>query len=118
MANLDFSGIASREALPEGVYNLVIEKVEEKVSGSGNPMFLVRYKEENTGNAIFENYVLNANCLWKLKEVTDALGIDTSEVTDSSEIAEMMTGQMVKAKVIQEIYEEVPRNKVKKVLCI
>lgn len=115
MANLNFSEIPSREPLAEGMYLLDIEAVEEKKSSTGKDMLLVRFKEPESNTAIFENYVLEANCLWKLQELCDALGIDTSVDMDSSELIPMLQGSEVKAKVVQDTYNENIVNRIKKV---
>ena len=115
MANLNFSEIPSREPLAEGVYILNIEAAEEKQSSTGKDMILVRFKEPETNTAIFENYVLTLNCLWKLQELCDALGIDTSVNFDSTELIPMLVGNQVKAKVVQDTYNEQTVNRIKKV---
>lgn len=115
MANLNFSEIPSREPLAEGTYLLSIEAAEEKVSSTGKPMILVRFKEPETNTAVFENYVLTMDCLWKLKELCDALGIDTASDMDSAEIVQMLPGNEVKAKVVQREYNDQITNNIKKV---
>lgn len=111
--NLDFSSVPSREVLEEGMYTMLIKKVEEKTSSTGKPMLTVLFEEIEKKTGIFENYVLQDNCLWKLKELLDCLGIDTSE-TVNIEPSEL-EGQFVKAKVIQEDYHGEPTNRIKKV---
>lgn len=102
MANLNFSDIPSNDPLPEGIYIFDIEKVEEKVSTNGNEMYLIRFKEPESKKAVFETFVLKADCLWKLKQLTDALGLDFEGEMDSTELAAMLVGNCIKAKVIQE----------------
>lgn len=115
MANLNFSSIPSREPLAEGVYLMNIEAVDEKQSSTGKDMLLVRFKEPETGTAIFENYVLTVDALWKLQELCNAIGIDTSADMDTSELIPELIGQTVKVKVIQEDYEGRIVNRAKKV---
>lgn len=115
MANLDFSSIPSSEPLAEGIYVLQIEDVTEKVSSTGKDMLLVRFREPDSKTVIFENYVLTPESLWKLKELVDAIGLDVSSGVDSSEIVEALKGTMIKAKVIQDVYNERVMNRVKKV---
>lgn len=115
MANLNFSAIPSRDPLADGVYTMVIEAAEEKVSSTNKPMILVRFKEEKSGVAVFENYVLTDNCLWKLKELLDALGVDTADSMDSADLCAMLPGQMIKCKVVQETYNDNIVNRIKKV---
>lgn len=111
---LDFSNVQGNELLEEGFYELVISKVEEKKSKSGKDMILVTFKHEETGAALWENYVLQDNCLWKLKELFDAVGIDTngSVAIEWSDLV----GSLVNAKVIQEDYNGSMKNRVEKVM--
>lgn len=116
MLNLDFSSVPSREPLAEGVYHLSISKVEEKQSSTGNPMITVEYDvlDVEGQHKLWDNYVLIDKCLWKLKELFDAIGIDTSSIVDM-DIQELV-GQEVQAKVIQELYNGEAQNRVKKVM--
>lgn len=116
MLNLDFSSVPSREPLEEGVYHLQIAKVEEKTSSTGNPMLSIEYDVVGVdGNRkLWDNYVLIDKCLWKVKELFDALGIDTAEIVEI-DVAEL-TGLEVQAKVIQEDYNGETVNRVKKIL--
>ena len=115
MLNLDFSSIPSRAPLDEGVYNLRIAKVEETTSSTGNPMLKVEYDVLGVeGNRkLWDNYVLIDKCMWKLKELFDALGIDTSEIVEM-DVTELV-GMQVNAKVIQETYNGDIVNRVKKI---
>ena len=115
MLNLDFSSIPSREPLEEGVYNLTIAKVEETNSSTGNPMLKVEYDVNGVeGNRkLWDNYVLIDKCMWKLKELFDALGIDTSEIVEMDVTG--LVGMQVNAKVIQETYNGDIVNRVKKI---
>lgn len=115
MANLNFSEIPSREPLNEGMYVMNIEAAEEKKSSTGKDMILIRFKEPETNTAVFENYVLTPDCLWKLQELCNALGIDTSSDMDSADLIAMLPGQMVKAKITQDTYNEQIVNRIKKV---
>ena len=114
--NLDFSSVPSREPLEEGVYHLQIAKVEETNSSTGNPMLKVEYNVLGVeGNRkLWDNYVLIDKCLWKVKELFDALGIDTSALVEMD--VNELVGMEVQAKVIQETYNGDIMNRVKKVL--
>lgn len=116
MLNLDFSSVPSREPLEEGVYHLQIAKVEETNSSTGNPMLKVEYNvlEVEGNRKLWDNYVLIDKCLWKVKELFDALGIDTSELVEM-DVTEMV-GLEVQAKVIQETYNGDIMNRIKKVM--
>ena len=115
MLNLDFSSVPSREPLEEGIYNLTIAKVEEANSSTGNPMLKIEYDVNGVeGNRkLWDNYVLIDKCMWKLKELFDALGIDTSEIVEM-DVTELV-GMQVNAKVIQETYNGDIVNRVKKI---
>ena len=115
MLNLDFSSVPSREPLEEGIYTLTIAKVEEANSSTGNPMLKVEYDVNGVeGNRkLWDNYVLIDKCMWKLKELFDALGIDTSEIVEM-DVTELV-GMQVNAKVIQETYNGDIVNRVKKI---
>ena len=114
--NLDFSSVPSREPLEEGVYHLQIAKVEETNSSTGNPMLKVEYDVLGVdGNRkLWDNYVLIDKCLWKVKELFDALGIDTSALVEMD--VNELVGLEVQAKVIQETYNGDIMNRVKKVM--
>lgn len=114
--NLDFSSIPSREPLEEGVYHLQIAKVEETISSTGNPMLKVEYDVLGVeGNRkLWDNYVLIDKCLWKVKELFDAIGIDTSVLVEMD--VNELVGMEVQAKVIQETYNGDIMNRVKKVM--
>lgn len=116
MLNLDFSSVPSREPLEEGVYHLQIAKVEEKNSSTGNPMLSIEYDVVGVdGNRkLWDNYVLIDKCLWKVKELFDALGIDTAEIVEID--VNELVGMEVQAKVIQEEYNGETVNRVKKIL--
>lgn len=115
MANmtLDFSSVPSREVLPEGVYTALIKKVEEKKSSTGKDMIVVLYEETEKKTGVFENYVMDPSCMWKLKELLDALGFDTSGTVDFNPAD--LEGQFVKVKLIQDEYNGETVNRVKKV---
>ena len=116
MLNLDFSSVPSREPLEEGVYHLRIAKVEETTSSTGNPMLKVEYDVMDVeGNRkLWDNYVLIDKCLWKVKELFDAIGVDTSELVEM-DVTELV-GMEVNAKVIQETYNGDIVNRIKKVM--
>lgn len=111
--NLDFSNVRGNEVLEEGIYNLTIESIEEKVSSTGKNMLLVRFREENTKTAIFENYVLQENCLFKLKELLSAAGIECDSIVNLD--TDLLIGLTFKAKVTKEQYNDSDVNRIKKI---
>ena len=116
MLNLDFGSVPSREPLEEGVYQLQIAGVEEKQSSTGNPMLAVEFDVVGVeGNRkLWDNYVLIDKCLFKVKELFDAIGVDTSEIVEMD--VQELVGQEVQAKVIQEEYNGDTVNRIKKIL--
>ena len=116
MLNLDFSSVPSREPLDEGVYDLTIAKIEETTSSTGNPMLKVEYDVNAVEGKrkLWDNYVLIDKCLSKVKELFDALGIDTSELVEM-DVSELL-GMQVRAKVIQETYNGDIVNRIKRVM--
>lgn len=116
MLNLDFSSVPSREPLEEGVYHLRIANVEETTSSTGNPMLKVEYDvmDVDGNRKLWDNYVLIDKCLWKVKELFDAIGVDTSELVEM-DVTELI-GMEVNGKVIQETYNGDIVNRIKKVM--
>lgn len=114
MLNLDFSSVPSREPLEEGIYDLVVAEAEETTSSNGNPMLKLTF---NVGGVdgdrkLWDNFVLIDKCLWKVKELLDAIGMDTSSIVEMDP-AELI-GQPVRGKVIQKEYNGDIINNVKK----
>lgn len=118
MLNLDFSSVPSREPLEEGVYPVRIAKVEETTSSTGNPMLKVEYDvlEVEGNRKLWDNFVLIDKCMWKVKELFDALGIDTSAIVEM-DVTELV-GMELRAKVIQETYNGDVVNRVKKIMAL
>lgn len=119
--NLDFSSVPSREPLEEGKYILTIAEAEEKISSTGNPMISITYDVNSTFDGVevpgqrklWDNYSLVEKALFKIKELLEALGYDTSELV-TMDVTDMVGGQVV-AQVIQETYNGEIRNRIKKV---
>lgn len=118
MMNIDFSSVPSREPLPEGVYELRIAKVEErKAKSTGDPMLNIEFdvlSEGYTNRKLWANYMLTENCYWKLKELFESLGLDTSAAVsmDTSELV----GLQCSAKVAQREYNGEIQNEIKKTM--
>lgn len=116
--NIDFSSIPSRDPLPEGVYDVTISKVEQVVSKtSGNPMLKVEFDVQDpdyTGSKLWSNYVLTEAAMWKVKELFDSLGLDTSSLVDID--TDELIGLSCKAKVAQREYEGNIQNEIKKTM--
>lgn len=113
---LNFDAIPNQEPLPEGVYLLMIEHAEEKDTSTGKKMIVVRMREPETNTAVFCNCVLDPSCLFRLKQFTDAVGLELEGDFDSSDIVEALPGNEVQAKITQREYNGDIRNEVKKVM--
>lgn len=111
--NLDFSSVPGNVLLEEGMYNVSIKKVEEKVSSTGKPMLFVVFEEEETKSGIFENYVLTEECLWKIKELLAAAGYETSGALEFD--PQELIGLVFKAKIVQDDYNDSKVNRIKKI---
>lgn len=112
---LDFSSIPSRDPLPEGFYDVICEAAEVKTSKNGKPMLSARFREPEHDTAIFENFVLTPDCLWKLASFCKAVGIDTTGGSmDAEALAEQMIGVGVRVQVVTESYEGSDVNRIKK----
>lgn len=118
MLNLDFSSVPSREPLEEGVYHLQIANVEETQSSTNNPMLKVEYDVLGVegSHKVWDNYVLIDKCLWKVKELFDAVGIDTSEIVEMD--VDELVGMELQGKIVQEEYQGNIQNRVKKLYSI
>lgn len=112
MISLNFSSVDRREPLAEGIYVVRIDEVTEKVSSTGKDMLSVKFMEQESRTVIFDNYVLTPNALWKLAELFNVLGYDTSQDMDF-DFAELV-GAELKAKVVQEEYNGNIVNRIKK----
>lgn len=114
ITTLDFSSIPSNEPLETGEYEFLIKKIEPKTSKAGNPMWLVTFEEVETKTVIWENYTFVDKALFKIKELFDVLGFDTTTIPFEIPALEDLVGNFVKGKVIQEEYEGRMQNRMKK----
>lgn len=112
MINLDFSNVQERKPLEPGVYSFEVKEASEAVSKSGKPMLKVTLKESETGTLVFDNFVLEETCLWKLKQFFTALGLDTSGSLDID--PDELIGYTATASVVQEEYNGNVNNKIKR----
>lgn len=114
--NLDFSGIKDREPLAEGIYEVTVLEVDDNATSSkGSPMVKVTFEEPESKNRIFENFVLQDNTLWKIKEFLEALGLEVPKGALDIDFRDFV-GTTVTVKVIQDTYEEKVTNRIKKYL--
>ena len=95
------------------MYEVTVKKVEEKPASTGKPMLFVVFEEATTGSAIFENYVLTPECLWKLKDLLEAAGLDASGAVEFD--PQDLVGMTFQAKVVQREYNDSKVNSIKKI---
>ncbi len=63
--------------LPEGEYNVVLEKYEEKISKKGNDMMVLTWKAfpaDNRPPAFVTDYIVFPSLTFKLKKLAKAMG--------------------------------------------
>tara|TARA_Y100000034_G_scaffold126429_1_gene177647 strand:+ start:884 stop:1285 length:402 start_codon:yes stop_codon:yes gene_type:complete len=102
---IDFSGTDSStgfDPIPEDRYLLEVVGMEERVSGSGNPLISTRFKVvegDHEGRNVFTNFVLTPNSLWNLRGFLEACGLEdlVSGETDTNEVIENAKGRAVSA---------------------
>lgn len=99
MINLDFSNVPQQVLLEEGLYKVRIKKAELKKSSTGKDMLSVIFEEDTTKSAIFENYTLTPDALWKVRELLDAAGFDTKNMVEFD--PSTLVGLEFNAKVVQ-----------------
>lgn len=116
---LDFTNVqgGSFTPVPEGEYNVVLEKAEmKKAKTDGSDMISVTWSitdEEYENRKLFENYSLKPQALWKLKNTLGALGFDVSGALEFD--VEDLVGQEAVALVVIETYEGKEKNTVKEI---
>lgn len=117
--SLDFSNVPSREPLEPGWYTARIVEVVDKPASTGSPMWALTYliTGDSDGNPVegerkvFDNLVMVENCLWKVRDVFQAVGFDITDLctVDSDELI----GLELAVKLVQEMYQGDLRNYVK-----
>lgn len=124
----------SFEALPEGAYPVVIEKVERRESKSSEHDYLnwelTVTDGEHKERKLWMITSLSPRALWKLKDVLDALGYDTEgeldfefdegQVVEQSQgpllLSPQLAGEPAIAVVKNELYNEKERNRVEELV--
>lgn len=113
--NVDLSGVeASRKAIPEGTYEVVVNKAEQKNSRDGNPMISFEFEVSDgthKGAKLFENCSLQPQALFKLKSVLMALGLDIPNKAFDLNLRELI-GLTCEVEVGHEIYEGKKRARI------
>lgn len=108
---------AARSVLPDGVYQVVIEDVEDKEGReSGIPYMNLRLSVRKNGRpiggSIWDIVSMSDNAAFKLAQFLDA--VDAPEEGDVN--SQWFKGKKAYAKLITEVYDGQPRNKVKNYL--
>lgn len=115
--NLDFSNVPSREPITEGIYEVMISKVEQVMSKTNKPMLKVEFDVQDPdyqGRKLFTNYVMTPDCMWKLKELCSSLGLDTDQILEMDD--QELVGMTCSAKVGQKEYNGEIQNEIKKTM--
>ena len=110
----NFDEVSAGSVVPVGKYATRIDKIEEKVSPNKNEYWFVHFtltEEPFIGRKVFTNIMLDVASLWKLRQLTDAIGIDMTgrQDFDSTELI----GQEVGVRVEPETFEGQERSRVK-----
>lgn len=105
--------------LPSGGYNARIAKIEEKKSQAGNMYLSFEFNVTDNGSyknrKIWESFPLTENALWKLKQVLDAVGVDTSGEVDFSPQLVMGRELHLEVDVEESTMNGKPRNRVTRI---
>jgi Protein of unknown function (DUF669) len=99
-AKVEEAESADFEALPEGMYNAVLEGEVEAAEGPKGPYWKWTFKltdDGYVGRKLFHRTSLNESAMWKLKETFEAFGVSADTDTDD------LIGQPVKLMVVQEV---------------
>ncbi len=113
--NVDLSGVeASRKAIPEGTYEVVVNEATQKDSRDGNPMIAFEFEVTegaNKGAKLYENCSLQPQALFKLKSVLLALGMDIPNKAFDLNLRDLV-GLTCEVEVGHEVYEGKKRARI------
>mgnify|MGYP001313560415 CR=1 FL=1 len=114
--SIDFGGVQSGggRAVPDGDYQLEVEKVTEEESSEGNPYLKWIYTVTDglcKGAKIYDNTSLLPQALWRLKTLLECLGVDVPDSSLSLDLGEMV-GLSVEAEIVNETYQGKTRPKI------
>lgn len=113
--NVDLSGVeASRKAIPEGTYEVVVNEATQKNSRDGNPMIAFEFEVQegpHKGAKLYENCSLQPQALFKLKSVLLALGIDIPNKAFDLNLRDLI-GLTCEVEVGHEVYEGKKRARI------
>lgn len=105
---------AARSVLPDGVYEVVVEDVEDKEGkDSGIPYMnlrlSVRRNGRPVGGSVWDIVSMSDNAAFRLAQFLDAVGAPE----DGDVASQWFKGKKAFAKLITDTYNDEPRNKVK-----
>ena len=113
--NVDLSGVeASRKAIPEGTYEVVVNEATQKNSRDGNPMIAFEFEVAegaHKGAKLYENCSLQPQALFKLKSVLLALGMDIPNKAFDLNLRDLV-GLTCEVEVGHEVYEGKKRARI------
>ena len=113
--NVDLSGVeASRKAIPEGTYEVVVNTATQKDSRDGNPMIAFEFEVAegaHKGAKLYENCSLQPQALFKLKSVLLALGMDIPNKAFDLNLRDLV-GLTCEVEVGHEVYEGKKRARI------
>lgn len=113
--NVDLSGVeASRKAIPEGTYEVVVNGANQKDSRDGNPMIAFEFEVTegaHKGAKLYENCSLQPQALFKLKSVLMALGMDIPNKAFDLNLRDLV-GLTCEVEVGHEVYEGKKRARI------
>ena len=112
---MDLSGVeASRKAIPEGTYEVVVNEATQKDSRDGNPMITFEFEVTegaHKGAKLYENCSLQPQALFKLKSVLLALGMDIPNKAFDLNLRDLV-GLTCEVEVGHEVYEGKKRARI------
>ena len=113
--NVDLSGVeASRKAIPEGTYEVVVNEAIQKDSRDGNPMIAFEFEVAegaHKGAKLYENCSLQPQALFKLKSVLLALGMNIPNKAFDLNLRDLV-GLTCEVEVGHEVYEGKKRARI------
>lgn len=113
--NVDLSGVeASRKAIPEGTYGVVVNEAKTANSREGNPMIAFEFEVTegaHKGAKLYENCSLQPQALFKLKSVLLALGMDIPNKAFDLNLRDLV-GLTCEVEVGHEVYEGKKRARI------
>jgi hypothetical protein len=74
---IDFSAVPSQDPIPNGMYNAVIKRAKQGVSGTGNGKIDLQWAVEggdHDGRIVFDTLAFHPNALWRVRDTLRAIG--------------------------------------------